>query len=196
MKQKLIVLLLCLAITTAFLGCQPEPTPQPVEPEPITEEPMEPEEPQRRNITIIGSEEFKTDIQDALNLIYERTPEFYEDIEELVTLIRLVELSEEDHKSAGWANSYGNIIVTDYLYDWLVSNPDDFTLPEYELASTIVHETTHIRQGREGREAKGLEAEREALAVERAFLEALGASPEDIEAVAGEHLLDNPWWEE
>ena len=138
-----------------------------------------------------------TDVTAALDLIAERTPVFYEDIQKYVTMILLEELGEDDFKTGGWANGIGWIYVTDYLYDWLKETPSDFLIPEYELARMLVHETVHIRQFREGRLSAGrIENEREALAVEREFLRALGVDPDLIEQASGEHKLDNPWWQE
>lgn len=200
MKRTLIVLLLCFALSTSLFGCSQETLPQnppaAVAEDKPAEEAIQQETAPRRLIYIKGSDEFVTDITAALDMIAERTPEFYKDIRKYVTMIRYEKLGEDDFKTGGWANNIGWIYVTDYLYDRLKAAPSDFPIPEYELALLIVHETVYIRQAQEGRPGRGLEAEREALAVEREFLKALGVEPDLIEQASGEHWLDNPWWEE
>lgn len=201
MKRMLIILLLCFALSTSLLGCGPEtisenPKQATAPEDKAAEEVVQQETVPKRLIYIKGSDEFVSDITAALDMIAERTPEFYKDIKKYVTKIRYEKLGEDDFKTGGWANNIGWIYVTDHLYDWLKKTPSDFLIPEYELAALIVHETVHIRQAQEGRPGRGLEAEREALAVDREFLQALGVDPDLIEQVAGEHRLENPWWEE
>lgn len=199
MRRKIFIFLLCVALTTPLLGCRSETIPADVLENKATTESVQPEQPTlpRRLIHIKGPDQFVTDVTAALDLIAERTPVFYEDIQKYVTMILLEELGEDDFKTGGWANGIGWIYVTDYLYDWLKETPSDFLIPEYELARMLVHETVHIRQFREGRLSAGrIENEREALAVEREFLRALGVDPDLIEQASGEHKLDNPWWQE
>lgn len=192
MFKRLIIIVLILVSLTSFIGCETKDVQQLTKPIVAKEEP----ETTRRNILMSGPDSFKADIQAALDLIHDRTPEFYRDIDELVKFIMLTKPQINNSRAAAWANSAGSIYVTNTFYNHLINSPEDYTLPEYQLALTLIHETAHIRQIRDGLKFEGeeYEREREALAVERAFLTALGADPEKIEAVAGEHLLKNPWW--
>lgn len=176
LKRLLPIILTCFLLASCSHSAPPDSisAAQPLQ-EPQIEELVEPQ--------IVGPPEFQEDIKNALALLKEKAPDHYEKVCKNVVSINLV----DDGPSNAWV---GSVII--YISK---KKLDSFSSDKYYLPVTLVHETVHVIQFRNGALLGSEQTEREALAAERDALQKLGAPPDYIERVAGEHLLETRWWE-
>jgi hypothetical protein len=133
-----------------------------------------------------GPPEFKEDVKKALATIQKVSPEQYEDVVRYCVRVKLIDLQT---KNAGMAK-HKTIYVFKRGYTESSCN-------QYSLENMLVHETTHLIQYAQQKGNEPIEQrEAEALAAERKLLTALEVPPEEIERIAGDHLLKTRWWED
>lgn len=192
-KRLILTMLVLLLIAGVVSGCsQTYSSPPPDEESPpVIIEPI----PWERDIEIRGPKGFQEDVQATLDMLEERSLEHYREVKTHIRAISLAETNEENKNWGGYFTALGEAFLTRHHYDLYLERSELLILPEYALALVLIHEAEHLKQYREGREYSGEQAEREALAAERSLLEALGADAEDIEKIAGDHLLETRWWE-
>jgi hypothetical protein len=147
---------------------------------------------------IYGTPEFKEDIQNAIKLLKENSPENYN---KLCLHIRRIKLS--DCEGLGVVSDWKGIIYSksSYKKDRQIENTANNNpayVKTYPIARTLVHETTHLIQlDREGGRMvffNAKEREREALLAERDFLKEMKVPQKTIERISGDYLLQKKWW--
>lgn len=138
------------------------------------------------DLKVEGTDEFKQDIHEALDLLQEKAPEHYELV---VTYLKRVELVEE---GINGVDRYGRFTFTNKAY----INRKESGLETISIAVTLVHEGTHAKRIKQKIfNFNDIESE-EIIAVDKEIEVAkiLGA-PNDFINWLSENLKTR-WWEQ
>lgn len=134
---------------------------------------------------IEGPDDFKQQVNEALALIKEKSPQQYEEICDNAVRIKWVDY-KRTKSGVAWANQkYMEIYIVDVLFE---------STHPYALQVTLVHEAKHLTQNPAYTNAE--QREREAVLAERTLLVALGVDEATIEQLTGEQRFASKWWEE
>lgn len=139
---------------------------------------------------ITGPPQFQEEVAAAISVMKEKAPSHYKALCKYVTNI---ELSNQppNKKAMAWTNSKSKTIFFDVdKYNRLSDNK------MYIIIAMIAHETAHQIQYRDMQVTEIREIESQAVAAERDVLIKLGAPPETINLIAGEHILNEEWWKD
>ena len=142
---------------------------------------------------IEGTEAFKQKVFTAIDFLKENYISGYTDICKYVQRIKLIKSDKyafaDTKKEISLSETYFGDNVT-----WIHIDGD--LNPELVFPLALVHETKHIKDYETKAFYTTYLLEKWALEAERDFLRTVGVDEEAIEEAAGEHLLENPWWED
>lgn len=135
-----------------------------------------------RDIKIEGPPHFQEDVREALALLRDKAPEYYDLVSQEVNGVWLMERSPFP-QSGIWGTNKNNVCFSRSTYA---------TLSFYHIPGCLVHEAVHFAQDPN---MDMEERERQAVAVQRDVLHKIGAPPQVI-AEIGDHIWKTRWWED
>lgn len=150
--------------------------------------------PAEYTINVVGTDEFKTEIEKALLWMKDNAEPYFKEVD---SYIATIELDEKEDVHGGYTNpSLAQVFIARWVIEEIKHPTGTQLYPEYMLPGILVHEVAHIKQYRNRELYSGEAGERGALAYEREFYRYIGVNEVDIEAMAGDHLLSTRYWEQ